>query len=148
MEYLIHAVVALSVAVQPLIKSSVDGLKTVCLNEEVYFTCTVQDSTLISWRSPTYIPGANKALEFARGLDLPGEGKLLSFSSGHTTSLQLLAVREHELQARLSIRVFNSSSNHDRVMCFDEVQQSDWINLRLAGETIIMVLMRQKLWHC
>ena len=139
MKHLIHAVVALSVAVQPLVRSSVDGFKTVCLNEEVYFTCTVQNSTLISWRSPTYIPGSNNALEFARGIDSPGDGKLTSFSSGRTTLSQLLAVMGRDLQARLSIRVFNSSSNNARVMCFDEAQQSDEINLRLAGEIIIVI---------
>ena len=137
--HFIHVVVAQSVAVRPLIRSSVDGLKTVCLDEEVYITCIVQDSTLISWRSPTHIPGSNRALEFARGIDSPGDGKLMSFSSGRTTLSQLLAVMERELQARLSIRAFNSSSNNAWVMCFDEFQQSDGINLSLAGEIIIVI---------
>lgn len=121
-------------SIPPVIRSSIDGFKTACLNEEVHLTCTVHNSTLISWRSPTYIPGQDNAIEFARGINSPGDGKLVPFSSGSATLSQLSVIMGQKIQARLLIQVVNTSSNDaNMISCFDAMQQSDEISIHLAG---------------
>ena len=123
-----------TLSVRPVIQSSIDGFKTACLNEEVHLTCTVHNSTLISWRSPTYIPGQDNALEFARGINPPGDGKLVSLSSGGTTLSQLSVITGQKIQARLLVQVVKTSSSDANVVsCFDNMQQSDEISIHLAG---------------
>ena len=115
---------------QPVIQSSNDDFKTVCLNEEVHLTCIVHNSTLISWRSPTYIPGQNNAIEFARGINSPGDGKLVSLSDGRATLSQLSVIMGQRLEARLLIKVLNNAA---MISCFDDMQRSDEISIHLAG---------------
>ena len=121
-------------SISPTLRSSIDGYKTVCPGEEVYFTCNVQNSDSLTWRSNQYI-GRNTVVEFNRNFDRVGSGKSTSLPSGGITLLQLASLTAKELEANMKIEIVNGVANAS-VSCTNDAQQSEIRYLLLAGEFI------------
>ena len=126
---LIHDTVSLGIP--PTLRSSVDGYKTVCPGEEVHFTCNVQSSNSLTWKSDQYI-GNNTVIEFNRNFDRLGDGKSTSLPNRETTLLQLASLTDQELEATLRIVIVRSVVNAS-VSCANDVPESKQQILLLAG---------------
>ena len=116
-------------------RSSVDGYKTVCPGEEVYFTCNVRNSDSLIWSSDQYI-GRNAIIEFNRNFDRLGDGKSASLPNGGISLLQLALLTNEELEANLKIQIASGVEN-TMVSCANAMQQSQVKVLSLAGELCI-----------
>ena len=123
--------------IQPTIRSSVDGYKTVCPGEEVYFTCTVQNSVWLTWQSDQYI-GQNTVIEFHRQFDHLGDGKSVSLPNASTSLFQLASLTNEKLESK-SVIVVNKSAMDTGISCANDVQQIEERRLVLAGERKLMV---------
>ena len=122
--------------IQPTIRSSVDGYKTVCPGEEVYFTCTVQKSICLTWQSDQYI-GQNTVIEFHRQFDRLGDGKSVSLPNASTSLFQLASLTNEKLESKSVIEV--RSAMDTGISCANDVQQIEERRLVLAGERKLMV---------
>ena len=102
-----------------------------CPNEEVHFTCNVQNSNSLTWRSDQYI-GNNTVIEFNRNFDRLGDGKSTSLPNRETTLLQLASLTDEELEATLRIVIVSSVENAS-VACANDIPQSKQQTLLQAG---------------
>ena len=53
---------------------------------------------------------------------------------------QLSVVMGQQLEARLLVKVLNTSSNDAIISCFDDMQRSDEISIHLAGIHDVIIL--------
>jgi hypothetical protein len=123
-------------SVPPTLKSSVDGYKTVCPGEEVHFTCNVQNSNSLTWKSLEYL-GMNTVIEFNRDFDRLGAGKSTSLPNRETALLQLASLTNNELEATLRIVIVSSVASAS-VECANDIPESKLQILLLAGNFIYL----------
>ena len=105
-----------------------------CPGEEIHFTCSVQNSNLLTWKSLEYL-GRNTVIEFNRDFDRLGDGKSTSLPNRETALLQLASLTSHELEATLRIVIVNSVASAS-VECTNDIPESKQKILFLAGNFI------------
>ena len=92
----------------------------------------------------------NVAIEFARGIDTLGDGKLISLPTGEATLSQLTILTEQDLEADLKITITNITSN-TVVTCVNVIQQSKQRPLLLTGTCAIhrlTICIGMMLYYC
>ena len=104
-----------------------------CPGEEIHFTCSVQNSNLLTWKSLEYL-GRNAVIEFNRDFDRLGDGKSTSLPNRETALLQLASLTHHKLEATLRIVIVSSVANAS-VECANDVPESKQKILFLAGDS-------------
>ena len=103
-----------------------------CPSEEVYFTCTVQNSHTLTWRSNQYI-GRNTVIEFHRDFDRLGDGKSVSLPNASTSLFQLALLTNEEIESKFVVKVNRSAIDTD-ISCANDAQEVEQRRLVLAGE--------------
>ena len=117
-----------------------NGHKSACLNQTITFTCTVksQGTVAINWISSELL-GESRSIQFVKGLDRPGDGKLVNeVSPGVGVFSQLLALYgDEEMYTMVSdLRITAlSTSTIPIILCMDSNGEQKNITFHFASNT-------------